>query len=472
MDLVLNHTSTSNDWFIKSAQLDRDYRGYYQWGNHETQSEIKEDNYWYPYGDHPYSYYAKFGSAMPELNYSYQATRDAVIQMAKYWCALGVSGFRMDAVKHIFLEDEVTSDGGDTIISDISTSASGKTLNYSSNLTKNLNFWREINASVKADYPDAFFVGENFDGHAYHVAPFYEGFDSLFDFYSYFNITSAAANSLNSSVGKPIQSYDGYVSGDAYTTSADASLKNSTSAISYTGIWNVASIMDADFATDLHTLDTILPMIDDYEAFTASRHCGGAKILSKQTLTRRLISWGSRKLIKMKFHFQGLTDTQCGYKLFKAPIAKMLAKKQTCDGFAFDVEYLYILSLNHYRIKEIPVSWSDDPDSSISHPGKTSMNFYHEMKLIKKNKAHYVLSAEEKKLLDETLAKAPEGVEHGGPVGLETIASSIGEEITNLEDVYEPYLLMIGMINRTPRGRVATEKAYEHLKKPHQGSLF
>jgi holliday junction DNA helicase RuvB len=61
---------------------------------------------------------------------------------------------------------------------------------------------------------------------------------------------------------------------------------------------------------------------------------------------------------------------------------------------------------------------------------------------------------------------------HGGPVGLETIASSIGEEITNLEDVYEPYLLMIGMINRTPRGRVATEKAYVHLKKPHQGSLF
>lgn len=61
---------------------------------------------------------------------------------------------------------------------------------------------------------------------------------------------------------------------------------------------------------------------------------------------------------------------------------------------------------------------------------------------------------------------------HGGPVGLESIASSIGEEITNLEDVYEPYLLMIGMINRTPRGRVATEKAYAHLRKPYQGFLF
>lgn len=60
----------------------------------------------------------------------------------------------------------------------------------------------------------------------------------------------------------------------------------------------------------------------------------------------------------------------------------------------------------------------------------------------------------------------------GGPVGLEAIASSIGEEITNLEDVYEPYLVLTGMINRTPRGRVATELAYKHLKRPHQGGLF
>lgn len=55
----------------------------------------------------------------------------------------------------------------------------------------------------------------------------------------------------------------------------------------------------------------------------------------------------------------------------------------------------------------------------------------------------------------------------GGPVGLETIASSIGEETMNLEDVYEPYLLQIGFINRTPRGRIATEKAYLHLEKYH-----
>jgi Holliday junction DNA helicase RuvB len=54
----------------------------------------------------------------------------------------------------------------------------------------------------------------------------------------------------------------------------------------------------------------------------------------------------------------------------------------------------------------------------------------------------------------------------GGPVGLDTIAASIGEESETIEDVYEPYLLQIGFINRTPRGRVATRLAYEHLKKP------
>lgn len=52
---------------------------------------------------------------------------------------------------------------------------------------------------------------------------------------------------------------------------------------------------------------------------------------------------------------------------------------------------------------------------------------------------------------------------NGGPVGVETIATSIGEEVTTIEDVVEPYLLQEGFIKRTPRGRVATDKAYEQL---------
>ncbi len=60
----------------------------------------------------------------------------------------------------------------------------------------------------------------------------------------------------------------------------------------------------------------------------------------------------------------------------------------------------------------------------------------------------------------------------GGPVGIESIAAAIGEEIGTLEDVYEPYLLQQGLINRTPRGRVVTEKGYKHLRIPYQTSLF
>lgn len=61
---------------------------------------------------------------------------------------------------------------------------------------------------------------------------------------------------------------------------------------------------------------------------------------------------------------------------------------------------------------------------------------------------------------------------NGGPVGIESIASAIGEEVTTIEDVYEPYLLQQGFLKRTPRGRVVTNLAYEHLKIEYQNKIF
>jgi Holliday junction DNA helicase RuvB len=57
----------------------------------------------------------------------------------------------------------------------------------------------------------------------------------------------------------------------------------------------------------------------------------------------------------------------------------------------------------------------------------------------------------------------------GGPVGLETLAATIGEESVTLEDVYEPYLMQLGFLTRTPRGRCVTQKAYQHLHLPIPG---
>lgn len=68
--------------------------------------------------------------------------------------------------------------------------------------------------------------------------------------------------------------------------------------------------------------------------------------------------------------------------------------------------------------------------------------------------------------LDETDHQLLRGIIekfNGGPVGIETIASVIGEEVTTIEDVYEPFLLQNGYIKRTPRGRVVTDKGYRHL---------
>ena len=59
-----------------------------------------------------------------------------------------------------------------------------------------------------------------------------------------------------------------------------------------------------------------------------------------------------------------------------------------------------------------------------------------------------------------------------GPVGIESISASISEEMTTVEDVYEPYLLMEGYIKRTNRGRVATQKAYEALGITYYKGLF
>ena len=59
----------------------------------------------------------------------------------------------------------------------------------------------------------------------------------------------------------------------------------------------------------------------------------------------------------------------------------------------------------------------------------------------------------------------------GGPVGLDTLPATIGEEAVTLEDVYEPYLMQLGFLTRTPRGRCVTAKAYQHLHKPIPGGM-
>lgn len=186
MDLVLNHTSINNHWFIKSAQVAQgkdindnnvDYRSLYHWKYSTTPLSAP----WYKFADTNYYYYGKFASSMPELNYDNQLTRDFMVDVAKYWAGFGVDGFRIDAVKHVYMADEVTPLNGDTITED------GE---YSANLTKNLNFFKEFSNRVKNVYPDTFIVGENFDGWDQRISPYLQGMDSLLDFPAYYHFVN------------------------------------------------------------------------------------------------------------------------------------------------------------------------------------------------------------------------------------------------------------------------------------------
>jgi len=76
-------------------------------------------------------------------------------------------------------------------------------------------------------------------------------------------------------------------------------------------------------------------------------------------------------------------------------------------------------------------------------------------------------------LIDRRLLKIMIDQYNGGPVGLETLAAAVGEESITIEDVYEPYLMQLGFLGRTPRGRIATPAAYAHLGiSPHETSSF
>ncbi|MDE6677057.1 MAG: InlB B-repeat-containing protein, partial [Clostridia bacterium] len=206
MDLVVNHTSQQNEWFQKSkagvveevtyqdgTKATVNYRDFYRWKNTSgTRYESAGDG-WY--------FYSSFNSSMPELNYDYQPVRDAMVDVAAYWMNYGLDGFRMDAIKHIFMWDE-----SDNAQGDVEGGSNDKPYNY--NLTKNVEFFKEFNYKLKTKFPHCYLLGEQLNGDPAQVAPFYAGMDSLFDFNAYYDLpkrldggASAQAAAFNSNAG-------------------------------------------------------------------------------------------------------------------------------------------------------------------------------------------------------------------------------------------------------------------------------
>ena len=206
MDFVLNHTSPSNPWYVKSQKLEKetivlpdgtekeiDYRNFYTWQNESYVQSLTDPMakaQWFKDAN-GYYFYSSFGASMPELNFDNQATRDAILEVALYWMSFGLDGFRLDAVKHIYMANE-GRDCSDWVVED-----KGATGDYSFDMNKDAHFFMEFNAKLKASYPNAILVGENFNGDPAYLAGLYGGMDSQFNFNWYYDTTATLAKIAN-----------------------------------------------------------------------------------------------------------------------------------------------------------------------------------------------------------------------------------------------------------------------------------
>ena len=269
MDMVINHTSKSNVLFKKSEAAvtevvngkEINYRDMYLWkyktdkvmvwdqnstSTTTTLANYKEvavssadcENQWFKDGTSDYYYFGKFGSGMAELNYNCQATRDYMTDMCKYWLSFGLDGFRLDAIKHIYLLGELDPSlksviGQHTVTYDVGqkhywNEEMGKyddmPNDYSYDMEMNVMFWKQFSGCLKASYPNCFLVGENFDGWDARMAPFYEAIDSQFDFSTFYHLNERKEDAMGNSIEVSLGEYKAYrkdLINGAYTSNHD-----------------------------------------------------------------------------------------------------------------------------------------------------------------------------------------------------------------------------------------------------------
>lgn len=122
---------------------------------------------------------------------------------------------------------------------------------------------------------------------------------------------------------------------------------------------------DADLSTPIEETGKLFSVLNEkYDIAVGSRSIKGAQIKVRQPFYREYMGKFFNKLVRF-FVLKGIIDTQCGFKLFKGKVARDIAAQIRIDGFAFDVEMLYLAKLKGYKIKEVPITWIDSPQSKV-----------------------------------------------------------------------------------------------------------
>ncbi|MFH1825508.1 MAG: dolichyl-phosphate beta-glucosyltransferase [Candidatus Firestonebacteria bacterium] len=142
---------------------------------------------------------------------------------------------------------------------------------------------------------------------------------------------------------------------------------------------------DADMSTPISEIQNMLKFFEQgYDVVIGSRRIRGSKIKLYQPILRRFLGWLFH-VVRRIFYLWEIKDTQCGFKCFKKEVIKPIFSKQTINGFVFDVEILFIAKNLGYKIKEVPVVWTDNIKSTLN-PFKHLKEVIKDLIRIKMNK--------------------------------------------------------------------------------------
>lgn len=194
MDLVVNHSSVTNSWFLESKKgADNKYRNYYEWSDVQ---KTKGQKNWWPLDEDRNDttktarYYGFFGSNMPDMNYDNPEVRKEIKQIGQFWVKeVGIDGFRLDAAQHIYDEDEHD---------------------------KSRQWWQEFRVEMEKSNKNFFMLGEVWNVDSI-VAPYLKkGLHSVFNFDLAIAIIKSLQNEKNDSIiAKHLRIMDLYKEMDA-----------------------------------------------------------------------------------------------------------------------------------------------------------------------------------------------------------------------------------------------------------------
>ncbi len=131
-------------------------------------------------------------------------------------------------------------------------------------------------------------------------------------------------------------------------------------------VGSLVMFTDSDLSAPIEDFPKLCRGIEEgYDISIGSRRAEGARIIVKQPLCRRIAGSVFPLLVRMLV-LKEFRDTQCGFKLFRGDVGRLLFSRLKTEGFAFDVEILYRAKLLDYRVKEVPVDWRNSDSSRVN----------------------------------------------------------------------------------------------------------